>query len=197
MIYQRQKNGDLTYVNAGYSDRKAFDLEVNLDAGEYVVIILALWNSDWFDLNFSLYGTELVTFKKVYNKFDPSIIARGLQEDSLLHGNKTSRSGVEEIVHLHEPSGLILVSVSNTTGRDVKHIKDFGRTKVESLYLLSTKNKGETLDKFGRADLEAYRAEAFLDKQWWVDLAPGEKFSWVFATESQFDDNTLRSLGGR
>ena len=196
MIYQKEKNGTLNYVNSGYSDRKAFDIEVNLDAGEYVVVILALWRADWFDLNFSLYGTELVSFKKVYNKFDPTIIARGLQEDSL-YAFKTSRSGVDETVYLHEPSGLIVVSAHNTTAKETRYTKDFGRAKVDNLYLLSNKSKGETFTVGGRAELEAIKEQAFQDKQWWVDLAPGEKWSWVFATEAQFDDNVVKSLGGR
>lgn len=101
LIYRRERDGTYIYVNSGYSTRKNLDVEVNLDAGEYVVILLALWKSEWYDLNFSLYGTELVSFKKVYNKFDPSIIAKGLQDESLARGVKSSKGGVEESVYLH------------------------------------------------------------------------------------------------
>ena len=144
-------------MNAGYSDRKAFDIEIELEAGEYVVILLALWNGDWHDINFSLYGTELVSFKKVYNKFDPTIIAKGLQEDSLANGTRLSRSGVEEVVYLHEPSGLIVVTLNNSTGKETRHTKDFSRAKVDNLYLLSSKNKGEVLTNLIKEDLQAHR----------------------------------------
>lgn len=97
-----------------------------------------------------MYGTELVSFKKLYNKFDPTIIAKGLQEDSLLNGTRLTRSGVEEIIYLHESSGLIVLTLNNTTGKETRHTKDFSRAKVDGLYLLSSKSKGEALNTFGK-----------------------------------------------
>jgi hypothetical protein len=47
---------------------------------------------------------------------------------------------------------------------------------------LSSKNKNESFYTFGKQDLQDYKQSSFEDKQWWIDLQPDEKWTWVFAT---------------
>lgn len=74
LVYR--KDGDkLSYVAAGHGHSKNLDVEVNLTPGEYMLFLVLSWVDRDYDVNFSLYGTELVRFKRVYNKNNPYLIA--------------------------------------------------------------------------------------------------------------------------
>lgn len=46
------------------------------------------------------------------------------------------------------------------------------RAKIDSLFLLSSKGKDESLSKLVESDLKAYKEGVFGEKQWWIDLQP-------------------------
>lgn len=63
-------------------------MQVNLTPGEYIVFLTVNWVERDYDFNISVYGTELVTFKRIHNKNNPSLIASGINVQAIREGAK-------------------------------------------------------------------------------------------------------------
>ena len=55
----------------------------------------ANWLDKDYDVNLSIYGTELASLRRIYNKKNPHLIAEGLQFDSVRQGSKTTKGSVD------------------------------------------------------------------------------------------------------
>jgi len=86
-LYKRE--GDTaTEVASGSARAKNLDVQVNLTPGEYLVFLTVNWVERDYDFNISVYGTELVTFKRVYNKNNPAVVASGVNSQAIREGPK-------------------------------------------------------------------------------------------------------------
>lgn len=185
LVYR--KDGErLIYAAAATCNQKNLDLGVTLIPGEYVLFLVMNWVGHEYDVNISIYGSELVKFKRIYNKANPYLIAQGLEADAIKEGSKVSKNGVDEYTYLHRPSGLIVVTNVNNSGKNVRHSKDLKNVKADGLFLINERNRFEK---------DADKLSAFEEKQWGLDLEAGEKYSWVIASRNPVDDNSLKTLG--
>lgn len=88
-LYIYKKDGDTAKEVANGSARaKNVDVQVNLTPGEYIVFLTVNWVQKDYDFNISVYGSELVTFKRIHNKNNPSGIATGIDAQAIRDGPK-------------------------------------------------------------------------------------------------------------
>jgi len=76
-------------VASGSARAKNLDVQVSLPPGEYVVFLTVNWVEKDYDFNISIYGTELVQFKRIYNKNNPSIVGSGVNTQAIREGPQT------------------------------------------------------------------------------------------------------------
>jgi hypothetical protein len=88
-LFLYKKEGDTaTEVASGSARAKNLDVQVSLTPGEYLVFLTVNWVDRDYDFNLSVYGTELVTFKRVYNKNNPALVASGVNSQAIREGPK-------------------------------------------------------------------------------------------------------------
>ena len=88
------------------------DLEVNLTPGNYTVFVSANWVASEYAYNLSFYGSERVSFERVYTEKVPNLIGHSLEGLNLSSGRRTdlNKTSAQYFLYHHE-SNLVVLSV--------------------------------------------------------------------------------------
>jgi hypothetical protein len=83
----------ISYLVYGQKFRNT-DLDVVLDAGEYIVHVITNWNEKEYDYFVSFYGSETLFFKRNYVKNLPNSLGKSLSSLAIKDGKQTTKGSV-------------------------------------------------------------------------------------------------------